>query len=156
MKRAGHQRRTERLEGFWISSSPDDTEALGSQLAQSLSPGDVVACYGELGSGKSVFVRGVCRGLGVADSVTSPTFTLIHHYTGRLPIYHFDFYRIRCEEDVRTLGLDEYFYDDGVCLIEWPERVANLLPARRVEVHLSHHWAAESGSERKVEIVWKG
>jgi tRNA threonylcarbamoyladenosine biosynthesis protein TsaE len=151
---AAGARQTKVLEGGWITSSEQETEALGARLAECLQAGDVVACFGELGSGKSVFIRGVCRGLAVTDPVTSPTFTLIHHYRGRLPVYHFDFYRIGSEEEARALGVEEFFYGEGVCVIEWAERVARLLPPQRVDVYLRHLWTPDGESKRKVEIVW--
>ncbi len=143
------------IEGECITSSEEETEALGASVAQHLRAGDVLACFGDLGSGKTVFIRGVCRGLGVNDPVTSPTFTLIHHYKGRVPVYHFDFYRIRSEEEALALGLEEFFAGDGVCVIEWADRITGLLPTPRIEVHLAHLWAPGAASKRRVQITWK-
>ena len=92
---------------------------------------------GDLGAGKTTCIKGVCAGLGVTQPVTSPTFTLINEYQGRLPVYHFDFYRIRSEIETLDLGLQEYFEGDGVCLIEWPEVIVDKLPTKRYEFHMN-------------------
>jgi len=113
----------------FISNSPDETESLGRQFAGSVKGGDVLALTGELGSGKTQFVKGFVAGLGATTPVTSPTFTLIHEYSsGRIPIYHFDFFRIEDRQSVERLGLDEYFFGDGVSVIEWADRFAELIP----------------------------
>lgn len=120
-----------------ITESEAETVGLGAALASLLGPGSVVALFGELGAGKTKFIQGVCAGLGVARFVCSPSFVLINEYQGRLPVYHFDFYRIAREEELRELGLDEYFYGDGVCLVEWAERAIRLLPEERFEVKIA-------------------
>ncbi len=120
-----------------ISRSEAETIALGAELAAHLSPGSVVALFGELGAGKTKFVQGVCQGLGVARFVCSPSFVLANEYHGRLPVYHLDFYRIQREEELAELGLEEYFYGEGVCLVEWAERVLHLLPEERFEVTIT-------------------
>lgn len=98
-------------------------------MASRLRPGAVVALNGELGAGKTQFVKGLAAGLGFVGEVTSPTFTLIHEYVGgRLPIYHFDFYRLEQEEEVVQLGLEEYLLGDGVCVIEWAGKFRQLIP----------------------------
>src|SRR4029450_4298374 len=98
-------------------------------MAPRLRPGSVVALNGELGSGKTQFVKGLAAGLGFVGEVTSPTFTLIHEYIGgRLPIYHFDFYRLDSEEEVVQLGLEEYLQSNGVCVIEWAGKFRQLIP----------------------------
>ena len=124
-----------------------ETVELGREFAELLSPGCVVAVFGELGSGKTRFIKGVCAGLEVKQSITSPTFTLINEYRGRLPVYHFDFYRISSLEEAMALGIEEYFYGDGVCLIEWAERISKVLPPDRFEVYLKHLY--EPGGENK-------
>jgi len=135
------------------TTSADETMALGRQLANSLAPGDVVALFGELGSGKTTFARGVCSGLGVTDDVTSPTFTLINEYGGgRLPVYHFDFYRIDAA-GAWELGCEEYFSANGVCLLEWPERVLDLLPRARLDVHFEAPADSGGRTKRQIEVV---
>jgi len=113
----------------FISNSPEETEAFGCRFAEKLKPGDVLALTGELGSGKTQFVKGLVAGLSAATAATSPTFTLIHEYSGgRLPIYHFDFFRVENGESAERLGLDDYFFGDGVSVIEWADRFPDLLP----------------------------
>lgn len=111
-----------------ISNSPQDTEALGAALAQVCRPGCVVAFSGDLGAGKTAFVRGMARGLGVTDRVTSPTFTIVNEYTGgRLPLFHFDLYRLGGPEDLFDIGWDDFLSRGGVCAVEWSERAEELL-----------------------------
>jgi tRNA threonylcarbamoyladenosine biosynthesis protein TsaE len=114
----------------FISSSPAETEAIGIQLAEDLDAGSVLALKGELGSGKTIFTKGLVTGLGSSAAATSPTFTIVHEYQGgRLPIYHFDFFRLEHRESANRLGLDDYFFGDGVCVIEWADRFPDLVPA---------------------------
>lgn len=112
-----------------ISNSAEETESFGRQFAGNVKPGDVLALTGELGSGKTQFVKGLTTAIGATTPATSPTFTLIHEYSGgRLPIYHFDFFRITDRESAERLGLDEYFFGDGVSVIEWADRFSELIP----------------------------
>jgi len=100
------------------------------QLAEDLDAGCVLALKGELGSGKTIFTKGLVTGLGSSDAATSPTFTIVHEYQGgRLPIYHFDFFRLENRRSTDRLGLDDYFFGDGVCVIEWADRFPDLVPA---------------------------
>jgi tRNA threonylcarbamoyladenosine biosynthesis protein TsaE len=113
----------------FISNSPAETEAIGEKIAQTLRAGSVLALAGELGSGKTQFVKGIVAGLGSAAPVTSPTFTLIHEYPGgRFPVYHFDFFRLEDPQSAERLGLEEYFFGDGVCIIEWADRFPDAIP----------------------------
>ena len=113
----------------FISNSPDETEVFGRRFAEKIKPGDVLALTGGLGSGKTQFVKGLVAGLGSTAEVTSPTFTLIHEYTdGPIPIYHFDFFRIEDRASAERLGLDDYFFGDGVSMIEWADRFPDLIP----------------------------
>jgi tRNA threonylcarbamoyladenosine biosynthesis protein TsaE len=115
----------------FISNSPAETETFGRQLGQELNPGDVLALTGGLGAGKTQFVKGLAAGLGSSTLVTSPTFTLIHEYSGgRLPIYHFDFFRVEDRQSAERLGLDDYFFGDGVSVIEWADRFPDLIPEK--------------------------
>ena len=114
-----------------ISHRPTDTIAVARGIARGLQRGDVLALCGDLGAGKTQFVKGIAAGLGYTGEVTSPTFTLIHEYLGaRVPLYHFDFYRLETETEALQLGLEEYLNGDGVCVIEWAEKFSALLPAR--------------------------
>ena len=114
---------------MFISDSAEQTAAAGAECARSAKAGDVYALTGDLGAGKTQFAKGFVRGLGSEAEVTSPTFTLIHEYSGgRLPVYHFDFYRLESAGELSRLGLDDYLFADGVCLIEWADRFSDLLP----------------------------
>lgn len=113
----------------FISNSAEETELFGRQFAEKIKPRDVFALTGGLGSGKTQFVKGVVAGLDSAAEVTSPTFTLIHEYTdGPVPIYHFDFFRLEDRQAADRLGLDDYFFGDGVSVIEWADRFTDLIP----------------------------
>ena len=114
----------------FISNSPAETEAIAGEIAQQLRAGSVLALAGELGSGKTQFVKGVVASLGSAATVTSPTFTLIHEYPGgRVPVYHFDFFRLKDRQSADRLGLEEYFFGNGVCLVEWADRFPESIPS---------------------------
>jgi tRNA threonylcarbamoyladenosine biosynthesis protein TsaE len=113
-----------------ISHHPADTIDFARGIARALQQGDVLALCGDLGAGKTQFVKGIAAGLGYTGEVTSPTFTLIHEYLGaRLSLYHFDFYRLETEDEALRLGLEEYLAGDGVCVIEWAEKFTALLPS---------------------------
>lgn len=130
--------------------SAGETEALGRSLARLLAPGDFIALCGDLGAGKTCFARGVAAGLDVDQSVyvTSPTYTLLNIYSGRLPLYHFDLYRLAGGE-VAELGFEEYFYGDGVCLVEWAERLGLEMPEDRLVITFSHG----DGENRRLELT---
>src|SRR3954469_24294392 len=119
------------------SASPDQTEEIAGILAHALLPGDVVTVSGELGAGKTTFVRGACRALGVTDHVTSPTFTIGHRYHGRLPVSHLDLYRFQGVSAAEWGDLEPYF-DDAVAFVEWPEAGEGVLPPARAVVRLRH------------------
>jgi tRNA threonylcarbamoyladenosine biosynthesis protein TsaE len=105
--------------------------AIGRRIADDVKSGSVLALQGDLGSGKTLFVKGFVAGLGSTTDVTSPTFTLVHEYRGgRLPVYHFDFFRLENERSIARLGLDEYFFADGVSLVEWANRFPDCIPER--------------------------
>jgi tRNA threonylcarbamoyladenosine biosynthesis protein TsaE len=113
----------------FISDSAAETEALGQRFALEVTTGSVLALKGELGAGKTHFTKGVVAGLGSGARVTSPTFTIVHEYGGgRLPIYHFDFFRLNDHEELNRLGLDDYFFGEGVCVVEWADRFPGLIP----------------------------
>jgi tRNA threonylcarbamoyladenosine biosynthesis protein TsaE len=114
----------------FISNSPAETEAIGRQLAvKDVGVGSILALKGELGSGKTLFTKGLVAGLGSDATVTSPTFTIVHEYPGgRLPVYHFDFFRLENRPSVARLGLDDYLFGDGVSVIEWADRFPEFIP----------------------------
>ena len=108
----------------YITNSPSETEAVGAALAQVLQPGTVIAYRGDLGAGKTAFTRGLARGLGVTDRVTSPTYTIVNEYLGgRMPLFHFDMYRLGSEDELFDIGWDDYLERGGVCAVEWSENV---------------------------------
>lgn len=130
------------------------TQALGLWLGQRLWPGSVIALVGELGAGKTQLARAIAEGLDIADSriVTSPTFVLVQEYFARLPIYHFDAYRLRAEAEFADLGVHEYFESNGVCLVEWADRVTRCLPAEHLRIALS----GTGETSRQAAIEGKG
>ncbi len=112
----------------YYSASEQETEALGETLAGKLSPGAVVAFTGDLGAGKTAFVRGMARGLGITQRVTSPTFTIVNEYEGgRLPLFHFDLYRLGSSEELFDIGWEDFLRRGGICAVEWSENVADAL-----------------------------
>ena len=122
-----------------ISASPEITILHGVSIAKSLRLGDVIALTGDLGAGKTHFVKGLASGLASSHPVTSPTFSLIHeYYDGRLPLYHFDFYRLETALETLQIGLDDYLFGDGVCVIEWAEKFPELLPPSTRWFDFSH------------------
>ena len=120
-----------------VSGSPEETRAAGERLGARLHAGAVVACMGELGAGKTCFVQGLARGLGVTAEVTSPTFVLVNQYRGRLPVYHLDAYRTASLTELLELGVEEMLHGDGVTLIEWADKLLPLLPPDTVLVRIS-------------------
>ena len=120
----------------FISNSPDETQAFAADMAKRLSAGDVLCLYGDLGSGKTAFVQGLAKGLGIDEPITSPTFTIVNEYEGRLPLYHFDVYRIADSDEMYEVGFDEYVYGEGVSVIEWPQIIADILPAGRYDIEI--------------------
>ena len=131
------------------TSSPGQTEKFASLFAGLLIPGDIITLDGDLGAGKTCFTRGLVRGMGADDPVLSPTFTIVNEYeTGRLPVFHFDTYRIGDSEEFLMSGLDEYFYRGGVCVIEWSSVIDDLIPDKAVRIKITG-----SGDERSFEIL---
>ncbi|HSV64069.1 MAG TPA: tRNA (adenosine(37)-N6)-threonylcarbamoyltransferase complex ATPase subunit type 1 TsaE [Chthoniobacterales bacterium] len=117
----------------FTSASPADTQKIGREFAASLPRGSVIALVGQLGAGKTQFVKGLAAGIGASGEVTSPTFTLLHEYIdGRFPVYHFDFFRIEDRQAAERLGLDEYFFGDGISVVEWADKFRDAIPANAV------------------------
>ncbi len=119
------------------SFSAEETYALGKKLGEEAKPGAVYCLSGDLGVGKTVFTKGFAVGLGVTDTVNSPTFTIVQVYNGRMPFYHFDVYRIEEPEEMEEIGYEDYFYGDGACMIEWAELIEELIPESAVKVRIS-------------------
>ena len=120
----------------FITNSPEETEKIGERLAQKLVPGTVLAYRGDLGAGKTAFTRGLARGLGYRELVTSPTYTIVNEYLGgRLPLFHFDMYRLQSDDDLWDIGWEDYLERGGVCAVEWSENVADAMEgAIRVDI----------------------
>ena len=136
-----------------LSNSETETEQIAYNMAQSALPGAVICLRGELGAGKTVFARGFARGLGVLNHVTSPTFCIINEYTdSRLPLYHFDAYRVNAA-GMQEIGFDDYLFGVGVCLIEWAENIRGLLPENAVWVDIKH---TEAGNNERVITIFNG
>ena len=134
----------------YLTHNEIETEALGETLARRLGPGDVVAYRGDLGAGKTAFTRGLARGLGCTGRVTSPTFTIVNEYEGRLPLFHFDLYRLEGEDALYDVGWEDYLDRGGVCAVEWSERAEAALPRETVWVSIRR--CAESGDWRRITI----
>ena len=134
----------------FITHSPSETEQVASQFAQQLKPGDVIAYRGGLGVGKTAFTRGLAEGLQVIGEVSSPTFSLVNEYQGKIPLYHFDMYRVESSEDLFTTGYYDYL-DEGesILAVEWSENITDSLPEQTIYVNIT----PLSESERKIQII---
>ena len=135
---------------------PEETFEVGRTIGMNAKPGQIYTLTGDLGVGKTVFTQGVAAGLGITEPVNSPTFTIIQEYEdGRLPFYHFDVYRIGDLEEREEIGYDDYFFGQGICLIEWAELIEEILPEKRIEVTIEKD--LEKGFEyRKITIEERG
>ena len=123
----------------YLSHTTAETESIGASLGQRLLPGSVLAYRGDLGMGKTAFTRGLAKGLGFTGRVTSPTFTIVNEYEGRLPLFHFDMYRLGSSEELFDIGWEDYLSRGGVCAVEWSERVTDALPPDTVWVEIRRH-----------------
>jgi tRNA threonylcarbamoyladenosine biosynthesis protein TsaE len=137
--------------GEFLTHSPQETMQLGKILGELLVPGDVVALIGDLGAGKTTLAKGIASGAGVEDEgdVTSPTFVLVNEYQGRFPVYHADLYRLQEAHEAEDLGWEEFIFGDGISLMEWAEKIPEILPEDRIEIRIS--WL--SAEERKFMIT---
>ena len=136
-----------------VSASPAETRALARRLSQCLTGGDVLLLQGDLGAGKTEFVKGLAEGLQVTDLVTSPTFTLLNVYHGVIPLYHFDLYRLEDAEELDNIGFEEFLGGDGVAVVEWPDRFPAEMPLEHIRVELLPR---ENDQERVVRIEARG
>jgi tRNA threonylcarbamoyladenosine biosynthesis protein TsaE len=135
---------------IYTTHSPKETRSLGEELGKLLRPGDVLVLSGEMGAGKSELTRGIARGLQIDGPIASPTFTILQAYdTGRLPLYHFDWYRISDPEELYEIGTDEYLCGDGVSVVEWPDRAPDMLPDAYLQISLAY---GAGENERVIEI----
>ena len=136
----------------YTTAGEEQTEALGFRLGQLIQPGAVIAYTGDLGAGKTAFTRGLARGLGIPDRVTSPTFTIVNEYEGgRLPLFHFDMYRLGSSDELFDIGWEDYLARGGVCAVEWSENVADAMPDGTVYVTIQR--APEGENARKITIT---
>ena len=125
------------MEKEFITTSPDETIGRGKELVSSLEAGAIVCLHGDLGAGKTHFVKGMAEGLGIdSDDVSSPTFTLINEYDGDKMLYHFDCYRMESPREALEIGAEEYFYGEGITVIEWPERIESLIPPKAIWISI--------------------
>ena len=138
-----------------ITRSPEETFALGEEMGKKAEAGEIYCLNGDLGVGKTVFTQGFSRGLGITEPVNSPTFTILQVYEdGRLPLYHFDVYRLGDPEEIEEIGYEEYFFGEGICLIEWPERIADYIPECAVSITIEKD-LQEDFQYRKITVEEK-
>ena len=138
---------------FIISTkNPEETKKLGKEVGKLARPGDLLAFYGELGAGKTCFIQGISRELEVQDYVTSPSFTIINEYHGKIPIYHFDLFRLNNAEEILELGYEEYFYGEGLTVIEWAEKIEQLLPKEYLKIDIKF----KDRYERTISFIPQG
>ncbi len=135
------------MKNIKIESLQEIREAAREFISQ-MGNAHVFAFYGKMGSGKTTFIKAICEELGVSDVITSPTFAIVNEYTASVPIYHFDFYRIKKLEEVYDMGYEDYFYSDALCFIEWPELIEELLPEDAVSVSIQE----EADGSRTIKI----
>jgi len=137
-----------------ISYSVDDTINIGSVIGENLNGGEIIALTGELGSGKTCITGGIARGMGISEEyyITSPTFTLINEYPGRIPLYHLDVYRLSGSRDLEDLGYEEYFYGKGAIVIEWADKIRDIIPKDSIFIYLRYL----DEEKREIEISYKG
>lgn len=133
----------------YITHSETETEALGEKLAPDFRPGDVVALYGDLGAGKTAFVRGMARGLKSPNRVTSPTFTIVNEYEGEIPLFHFDMYRLGGADELFGIGWDDYLARGGICVVEWSENVETAFDGSEYTVNIEKC----SEDERRITVT---
>lgn len=136
------------------SYKEEDTFEIGRELGEKAKPGQVICLFGDLGAGKTVFTKGFAKGLGIDDHINSPTFTILQVYDeGRIPLYHFDVYRIADVEEMYEIGYEDYFYGNGVCLIEWANIIEEILPTERITIHIEKD--LDKGFDyRKITVNW--
>jgi len=135
-----------------ISGSPEQTQKIGKKLGQIAKPGDVILLTGDLGAGKTCLTQGIAWGLDIDEFAASPSFTIMREHYGRLPLYHVDFYRLDSIDDIYDLGIDDYLFGNGLCVIEWAEKGMELMPEERLLIEIEY--VAEN--ERKLDLKASG
>ncbi len=136
-------------------SKEEDTIKLGEALGKLLKPGDIVALKGELGAGKTVLVKGIAKGLDINEEPNSPTFVIMNAYKGRVPLYHFDLYRVSGKEELEGIGYEDYFFSDGVAVVEWADKAEEIFPESTIEIEIKIP-TRDTGSETARDIKFKG
>lgn len=137
----------------FISHSVKETEKIGSDLAKKLKAGDVIAFFGGLGMGKTAFIRGIAKGLDISDHVSSPTFALVHEYRGKLPLYHFDMYRVNTWDDLYSTGFFDYLETGGICAVEWSENIEEALPEGTIKIEISRKSESEKDNDTRIITI---
>ena len=141
------------------TASPEATQGLGRKLGELAQPGDIFLLSGELGSGKTCLTQGIAWGLGIEGYATSPSFVVMNQYQGRLPLYHIDLYRLENVAEVMDLGLDDYLYGQGVCVVEWADRAPQAFPSEHLQINISYvsetsrRFELKPGGKRYVELL---
>lgn len=139
----------------FITNSVEQTIKLGKLIGKSVNAGDVICLTGDLGTGKTHIVKGIAEGMDIHDYITSPTFTIVNEYTGRLKLNHFDVYRVNDPDEIEAIGFDEYIFSDAVSVIEWSNYIEELIPSEHISIHLEKH--LELGEDfRKITISYNG
>lgn len=134
------------------TSGENETVEAGAALAKRLAPGDVLAFYGDLGAGKTAFIRGVARGLGIESRISSPTFTIVNEYEGPVPLFHFDMYRLGSSDELFEIGWEDYLVRGGVCCVEWTENVEDAMPPDAIAVRIEK----TGGNTRRITVTGGG
>ncbi len=123
----------------FLSTKKEETIRFGARLAKLLKKGDIVCLFGDLGSGKTTFTKGIAKGLGIKEAlVNSPTFVLMNEYDGKIPLFHFDLYRVDNTKEISAIGYEDFFYDNGITVVEWADKLGELLPKDYIKVEFSH------------------
>ena len=139
----------------FITKTVEETIKLGSKIGTYVKSGDIICINGDLGTGKTHLVKGIAEGLGIADSITSPTFTIVNEYYGRIKLYHFDVYRVNDPDEIEAMGFDEYIFDEAVSVIEWANFIMELIPKEHIEINIEKLPDSDSNS-RRISINYTG
>jgi len=137
-----------------IVNNVEQTTEIGIQIGKLANPGDIICLTGDLGAGKTHLSKGIAEGLGITDHITSPTFTIVNEYEGRLKLYHFDVYRVNDPDEISAIGFDEYIFSDGVSIIEWANYIEELIPEDHISINISK--LSEDVNSRKIVIEGYG
>lgn len=139
----------------FISRCVEDTITFGVKLGRILKKGDIICLNGDLGTGKTHFVKGIARGLDIKDTITSPTFSIVNEYDGRLKLYHFDVYRVNDPDEIEAIGFDEYIFSDAVSIIEWSKYIETIIPEEHIDINIEKNLPDVLNS-RKIVITYSG